>query len=96
MGRRTYDASFKQEAVRQVTDQERRKSEVAREFGLHVNTLSRWVEETEERGAEAFPGKGRLWSEDEELRRLKRQVADLEEENAILKKAAAIFAKHQK
>lgn len=96
MGRRTYDASFKQEAVRQVTDQERRKSEVAREIGLHVNTLSRWVEETEERGAEAFPGKGRLRSEDEELRRLKRQVADLEEENAMLKKAAAIFAKHQK
>lgn len=82
--------------MRQVTDQERRKSEVAREIGLHVNTLSRWVEETEERGAEAFPGKGRLRSEDEELRRLKRQVADLEEENAMLKKAAAIFAKHQK
>ena len=96
MGRRTYDAAFKQEAVRQVTDQGRHKSEVARELGLHVNTLSRWIEEVAEHGNDAFPGKGRLRPEDEELRQLKRQVADLEEENAILKKAAAIFAKLQK
>jgi len=31
-----------------------------------------------------------------ETRRLKRIIADLQEENAILKKAAAIFAKHPK
>jgi transposase len=61
-----------------------------------VNTISRWIAETASHGADAFPGKGRLRPEDEELRQLKRKVADLEEENAILKKAAAIFAKHQK
>jgi transposase len=37
-----------------------------------------------------------LRPEDAELRMLKRKVFDLEEENAILKKATAIFAKHQK
>ena len=96
MERRSFDAAFKQEAVRQVAEQGRRKSEVARELGLHLNTISRWIAETASHGADAFPGKGRLRPEDEELRQLKRKVADLEEENAILKKAAAIFAKHQK
>jgi Transposase and inactivated derivatives len=96
MERRKYDVSYKQEAVRQVLENGRRKSEVSRELGLHVNTLSRWIAETTAYGAEAFPGKGKLRSEDEELRQLKRELADLREENAILKKAAAIFAKHQK
>jgi len=47
-------------------------------------------------GAHAFPGKGKLKPPDQEMRDLQRKVKDLEEENAILKKAAAIFAKHQK
>ena len=34
--------------------------------------------------------------EDDEVRRLRRQLADLKEENEILKKAAAYFAKNQK
>jgi transposase len=43
-----------------------------------------------------FWGKGNLKPTDEELRRLKRENEELREENEILKKAAAIFAKHQK
>ena len=46
--------------------------------------------------ADAFPDSGKLRPEDEEIRKLKRRIADLEEENAILKKATAIFARHQK
>ncbi len=83
MGRRTYDVAFKQESVRQVTDQERHKSEVARELGLHVNTLSRWIEEVAEHGNDAFPGKGKLRPDDEEIRLLKRKVTVLEKEESI-------------
>ena len=96
MERRNFDVAFKQEAVRQVTEQGRHKSEVARELGLHISTLRRWIAKQAEHGADAFPGKGKLRPEDAELRRLTRENADLKEENAILKKAAAIFAKHQK
>jgi transposase len=42
---------------------------------------------------EVFPGPGRFSSQDEEIRRLKREVAQLQEERDILKKAAAFFAR---
>lgn len=44
----------------------------------------------------AFPGSGNLKPEDEEMRRLRKENADLREENEILKKAAAYFAKNLK
>jgi transposase len=58
--------------------------------------LYRWLDEYKRDGKDAFPGKGNLKPADEELRRLKRENKELREENEILKKAAAIFAKHQK
>jgi transposase-like protein len=45
---------------------------------------------------DAFPGSGNLRPEEAEKKQLLRRIADLEEENAILKKATAIFAKHQR
>ncbi len=47
-------------------------------------------------GHNAFPGKGNLKPQDEENRRLKREIAELREENEIFKKAAAIFVRLQK
>ncbi len=44
----------------------------------------------------AFPGKGHLKPQDEELRRLRKKLADVEEERDILKKALAIFSKEPK
>lgn len=47
-------------------------------------------------GNDVFPGKGNLRPEDEEIRIMKKRMADLEEENAILKKAICIFTKPEK
>ncbi|GBF32116.1 hypothetical protein DCCM_0307 [Desulfocucumis palustris] len=38
----------------------------------------------------------RKYNTDDELRRLRKEIMDLKKENAILKKAAAYFAKNQK
>ena len=43
-----------------------------------------------------FVGSGRILPENEEMVRLLREVKDLREENEILKKAAAYFAKNQR
>jgi transposase len=42
------------------------------------------------RGSDVFPGNGKLTSQDEEIRQLRREVGQLREERDILKKATAL------
>ena len=87
--RKTYTPEFKREAVRMA--QERgNKSEVARELGIHISVLRRWEVQIEKEGERAFPGKGN--PRDEEMYRLQRENARLQEENEILKKAVGVFS----
>ena len=90
---RRYDRQFKIDAVRMVTEGGRTMAEVARELGLGHNQLARWKKELEEEGEEAFPGSGHQGSAEEEVRRLKRKLARVEEERDILKKALAVFSR---
>ena len=92
--RRTFDREFKIEAVRLVTEKGRSVAEVARNLGIHPNSLSNWKRDFLADKENSFPGKGNLKPEDEEIRRLKRELADVKEERDILKKATAFFAKN--
>ena len=94
--KRKFDNDFKVEAVKLVLENKRSVAAVAREIGIHENTLRKWINLFREHQEDAFPGSGNLRPEEAEKRRLLRRIADLEEENAILKKGTAIFAKHQK
>ena len=94
--RRKYDREFKVEAVKLVTGGGRAVAEVARNLGIHENLLYKWKEKYSEDMAHAFPGKGRLKPAEEELRRMKRELADVTQERDILKKALAIFSKEPK
>ena len=95
-GRRKYYRQFKEEAVRLVTEGERKVTEVARSLGIHENLLRTWKRKHREDPAGSFPGKGHLRPQDEELRRLQRENTNLKEDREILKKALAIFSKHPK
>jgi transposase len=94
--RRSFTREFKVQAVRMVSEGGRRLSEVARDLELDPKLIRRWREaleqEQEKEVSEAFPGKGHLQPESEELRRLQRENARLREEREILKKALAIFS----
>jgi len=81
--RRRYDRAFKVEAVRLVTEERRRVTEVTRELGINANQLHRWKRKLAEEGQLAFPGKGRLTPDQEELRRLRRELVDVTEERDI-------------
>ena len=94
--RRKYDREFKVEAVKLVTEGGRMVAEAARNLGIHENLLYKWREKYTEDIAHAFPGKGRLKPAEEELRRMKRALADVTQERDILKKALAIFSKEPK
>jgi transposase len=90
--RRTFTREFKVNAVRMVTQKGHSLSQVARDLDLDPKLLRRWRDALEGEGDEAFPGKGRLKPDEEELRRLHREVDRLREEREILKKALAIFS----
>jgi transposase len=89
---RKYDLEFKLEAVRLATEAGTTNRDVERRLGIGQGVLSRWKRELRESGSQAFPGKGNLKPEDEELRRLKRENERLRRERDILKKAVAIFS----
>jgi transposase len=93
--RRKYDRAFKQETVRMVTDVGKSSAEVARELGINVNVIYRWVRQYKEDQENSFPGKGHQKPDDLELHRLRKQLADMTEERDILKKVVTIFSKPQ-
>jgi len=93
---RTFDKEYKIMAVNRVKESEKSAADVARELDLNPTTLYGWINKFGKHGDKAFPGSGHLNEADDELRRLRKENMDLKEENAILKKAAAYFAKNQK
>jgi transposase len=70
-------------------------AQAARDLDVHENVLRNWVKDLEADAQVAFPGRGKLKPEQEEIDRLRREVAKLKAERDILKKAAAYFAKDQ-
>jgi transposase len=65
-------------------------------LGLNENTLHSWLKRYRQNSTTPFVGSGHIKGEDVELKRLQRENRELREENEILKKAAAYFAKNQK
>jgi transposase len=69
-------------------------------WGLEgISFTNKWKEATEQHGETVFPGQGRRCARGtaaEEITRLKRELIQVKEENEILKKAAAFFARELK
>jgi transposase len=94
MKRKQYSRQFKLEAVRLLKTRQTSGAQLARELGVRRNQLYKWRDQVQRLGErDAFPGPGRNAAKDSrsELALLRRRVARLEEENAILKKAEAYF-----
>ncbi len=89
-----YPEQFRRDAVDLVRSSGRSLREVGQELGVNHETLRNWVNAAKTADA---AGRGRVdevsADEREELRRLRKKVAELELEKEILRKAAAYFAK---
>ena len=92
MGKRHIDKEFKIEAVRLASEPGNTQTGIERDLGISQGIISRWKRELRKDGDQAFPGKGRLKLDDDEMRRLKRENDRLRRERDILKKAVAIFS----
>jgi transposase len=93
--RREFSAEFKAEAVRLVA--ERRASgatlaQVGRELDVRPDQLRAWAKQLGDDPRGALPGE----SPDQEVRRLRREVAVLRQEQAFAKKVAAYFARESR
>jgi transposase len=94
--RKRYTREFKVEAVRLAVESGEPASKIAKELGIHPNTLKAWMDELKADPENAFPGKGRMKPEADEVHRLRREVARLRQELEFLKKTAAYFAKQSR
>jgi transposase len=89
-----YSKEFKLEAVRLLEQADKPGSEIALQLGIRRNQLYKWQKELQTKGDAAFRGAGRRpASQEQEVVKLRRELARLQEENEILKKAAAYFAR---
>lgn len=86
-----YPEQFRKDAVELVRSSDRPLRHVARELGVNHETLRNWVKIAQR--AEATPSDAAPTGSEDELRALRKRVAELELEKDILRKAAAYFAK---
>lgn len=89
--RRSFSKEFKHEAVQMATGANLSITQVAADLGLHTNVLSRWCREQKREGPKAFRGQG--IPRDEEVAKLKRELARVKRERDFLKDAAVFFAR---
>jgi len=89
-----YSPEFKREALKRASEDGVTDKLVCEELGISARQLRRWRDEYRLLGDEAFPGQGH--SRDEELTKLKRKLAKVEQERDFLKDAAVFFAKESK
>ena len=88
-----YSPEFRVEAVRLVTEFSRSLVDVAVELGVSKDTLKGWVRQARMESMSVVDVE--VAKESREMKLLVKRVAELEMENAFLKKAAAFFASEQ-
>lgn len=96
--RQRFTREFKLEAVRLVSEGHESVTAVAGRLGIRPDMLRNWKRQVEglpRAQKNVFMDSGNANGQEEELRRLRREVERLEQERDFLKKAAAYFAKER-
>jgi transposase-like protein len=98
--RAPYSREFKLEAVRLVKAGKKPVTQIAQELGVARQLLHSWVRLADRKAgheaADVFPGNGKRAAADAEIARLRKELAQAKEDNEILKKAAAFFARESR
>jgi transposase len=90
-GPKAYPAELREKAVRLVTERGHTLAQVAEQLGCSQESIRRWKEATAKKLDPDLAA--RIELEENETKRLRKEVARLTMENEILKKATAYFAK---
>ena len=95
--RRNYDVQFKKDSVRHLISSGRALTEVAEELGIERSNLGRWRQVyLKDMDADVLDGEVKPSEMDKENRRLRKELAHVQEQRDILKKAISIFSQEDK
>ncbi len=86
-----YPAEFKRMALVRASEEGKTDKKVCDELGISTRQFRRWRDEFRLLGDDAFLKKSK--SKQDEVIRLKRELAEVKKERDFLKEAAAYFAK---
>ncbi len=89
--RRRFTHEYKAQAVQRLIESGRPLADIAMELDVSPGQLSQW--RNEQLAAGSAEARAQKKADEAEMLRLRREVKRLEEENLILRKAAAFFAK---
>lgn len=88
-----YPDAFRRDAVALVLSSKRSIADVARSLGINEGTLWNWVRAARDDAARKADPNGLTESERDELRRLRKEIVELQTDKEILRRAAAYFAR---
>jgi transposase len=83
--RRTFTREFKLKVIREV-EAGKSQAQVAREYQLTENTISKWRRQHRQYQDRAFAGRGHAYTDEARMHELERMVGRLTMENDFLKK----------
>lgn len=92
---KTYTPEFKREAVRLAQTSGKPIARVARELGISDTSIHQWRKELAVLSPEAFPGGGHQVTQEEEMRRLKRELEIVKQERDIGNMVVSIFSRER-
>lgn len=92
MPKRRFTAEFRASAVKLVQDGGIAQAEAARQLGISEQTLATWMKQARKGNTKLF-AQGAVSESQQEIARLKRELAEARMEADILRKAMAYFTK---
>ena len=88
---KAFPREFREDVIRVYRDSDSSLAQVAKDFGISPSCLKRWVTIDDKRSAHPTPA-GRAAAESDALRDANKRIRLLEQENEVLRRAAAYLS----
>lgn len=88
---KAFPKEFREDVIRVYRDSDTSVAQVAKDFGVSPSCLKRWLEIDDRKSAHPSPA-GRASNESDALREANKRIKLLEQENEVLRRAAAYLS----